>query len=86
MSRLARLTPSRRSVHYLGRSYTTKPHAQEFKVVLENETLYIDQSLAEALGWKPAEGEKPVSLTLHGSSPKFFAIAETGTDSGTSRT
>jgi len=56
---------------------------REFKVVLDNETLYIEQTLAEALGWKPGEESKdgPVSLTLSGWSPHYFAIAKTGTNS-----
>jgi hypothetical protein len=57
---------------------------REFNVVLDtqSQTLYIDQPLAEALGWKPEEGHKPVQLTLSGHSPGFFAIAPSGTDSG----
>lgn len=56
---------------------------REFKVILDNETLYIDKSLAEALGWKPEIGPEGVPLTLNGWSPNYFAIARTGTDSGT---
>ena len=57
---------------------------KEFKVVLDNDTLYVDQELAESLGWRAetnaAEG---VPLTLHGWGPHFFAITRTGSDSGT---
>jgi hypothetical protein len=60
-----------------------RPSRQEFKVVLDNGTLYIDQPLAEALGWKPdVEPAKGVSLTLSGWAPHYFAIAQTGTDCG----
>ena len=52
-------------------------------MVLDNDTLYVDQELAESLGWRAetnaAEG---VPLTLHGWGPHFFAIARTGSDSG----
>ncbi|GLB43397.1 hypothetical protein LshimejAT787_1302980 [Lyophyllum shimeji] len=55
---------------------------KEYKAVLENDTLYIDQDLAEALGWhngtSPAEG---VPLTLHGWAPHYFAITRTGSES-----
>ncbi|KZT12273.1 uncharacterized protein LAESUDRAFT_691535 [Laetiporus sulphureus 93-53] len=54
---------------------------REFKVVLDNETLYVEQPLAEALGWKPEEGHKSVPLTFSGWSPHYFAIARTTTDS-----
>lgn len=56
---------------------------REFKVLLDNETLYVEQELAEALGWKPdVKSEQGVSLTLSGWAPNYFAIARTGTDSG----
>ena len=57
---------------------------REFKVVLDGETLYVEQPLAEALGWNPdTPAEKGVSLTLSGWAPNYFAIARTGADSGT---
>ena len=57
---------------------------REFKVILDNDTLYVDQSLAEALGWTPqVEASKGVSLTLSGWAPNYFAIAQTGSDAGT---
>ena len=56
-------------------------NAREFKVVLDNGTLYVDQALAEALGWTPTQTEG-VPLTLSGWEPHYFAIARTGTDSG----
>ncbi|KAI0357839.1 hypothetical protein OH77DRAFT_1421960 [Trametes cingulata] len=61
--------------------------AKEFKVVLDNETLYIDQELAEALGWTPQSTQSDsgtpgtVALTLSGCAPHYFAIARTGSDS-----
>ncbi|KIY44298.1 hypothetical protein FISHEDRAFT_78202 [Fistulina hepatica ATCC 64428] len=55
--------------------------AKEFKVIVDNETLYIDQSLAEALGWKEEVGIGGVPLTLSGWSPYYFAIARTGSES-----
>jgi hypothetical protein len=58
---------------------------REFKVVLDNNTLYVDQTIAEALGWKPdTESKDGVPLTLTGWSPHYFTIARTGTDSGIS--
>ncbi|KAI0364527.1 hypothetical protein BV20DRAFT_956031 [Pilatotrama ljubarskyi] len=67
---------------------STGATAKEFKVVLEdNDTLYIDQELAEALGWTPqvahSDSGTPgtVSLTLSGWAPHYFAIARTGSDS-----
>ncbi|RDX49905.1 hypothetical protein OH76DRAFT_1381557 [Lentinus brumalis] len=53
---------------------------KEFKVVLDNDTLYIDQGLAEALGWDRVKQDS-VPLTLHGWGPTYFAIARTGSDS-----
>lgn len=40
---------SARTQSILGPSAT----AREFKVVLDNDTLYVDQAVAEALGWDP---------------------------------
>ena len=52
-------------------------------MVLDNETLYIEQPLAEALGWKPdVDPTKGVPLTLSGWAPNYFAIAKTDSDSG----
>ncbi|KAI5122740.1 hypothetical protein M0805_009825 [Coniferiporia weirii] len=54
----------------------------EHRVVLDNQTLYIDQTLAEALGWKPEQGsDAGVQLSLSGWGPTYFAIAPTGSDS-----
>ncbi|KAJ3544116.1 hypothetical protein NM688_g5776 [Phlebia brevispora] len=53
---------------------------REFKVVLDNETLYVDEALAKALGWTP-EKTNGVPLTLSGWAPHYFAIAPTGSDS-----
>ncbi|KAL6301118.1 hypothetical protein BKA93DRAFT_739271 [Sparassis latifolia] len=54
---------------------------KEFKVLLDNQTLYVDQELAEALGWKANGGPEGLSLTLNGWAPHYFTIAPTGTDS-----
>ncbi|KAH7921133.1 hypothetical protein BV22DRAFT_1019965 [Leucogyrophana mollusca] len=54
----------------------------EHKVILDHQTLYIDRTLAEALGWKPEKGsDAGVQLSLSGWSPTYFAIAPTGSDS-----
>ncbi len=58
--------------------------AKQFKVVLDNDTVYVDQELAEALGWAPTQTQG-VSLTLSGWAPNYFAIARTGSDSGVYR-
>ena len=49
--------------------------------MLDNETLYIDQELAEALGWDATKRDS-VPLTLSGWAPRYFAIARTGSDAG----
>lgn len=43
-------------------------------------TVYIDQKLAEALGWNPDKGRECVPLTLSGWAPHYFAITAEGTD------
>ncbi|EJD45760.1 hypothetical protein AURDEDRAFT_165210 [Auricularia subglabra TFB-10046 SS5] len=43
-------------------------------------TVYIDQKLAEALGWDPEKGRECVQLTLSGWAPNYFAITAEGTD------
>ncbi|KAI0662953.1 hypothetical protein C8Q70DRAFT_1050657 [Cubamyces menziesii] len=60
---------------------SASPTAREFKVVLDNGTVYVDQALAEALGWTPDQPTEGVPLTLSGWEPHYFAIARTGTDS-----
>ena len=69
---------------YTRRSDPGPSRRQEFKVVLDNDTLYVPQEVAEALGWKPQEVAKPVQLTLSGWAPNYFAVARTGSDSGAS--
>ncbi|OCH84001.1 hypothetical protein OBBRIDRAFT_742357 [Obba rivulosa] len=59
---------------------SSSPSAKEFKVVLDGDTLYVNQALAEALGWSPAQ-TKGVSLTLSGWAPQYFAITRSGSDS-----
>lgn len=62
----------------LSSSSTTR----EFKVVLDNDTLYIDRELAEALGWAAGRSQtQGVPLTLSGWAPNYFVIARTGSDS-----
>ncbi|TFK17860.1 hypothetical protein FA15DRAFT_555593, partial [Coprinopsis marcescibilis] len=56
------------------------PGQKEFKVVLDGETLYIHQELAQALGWTEEALTKGVSLRLSGWSPHYFAITRKGTD------
>ena len=65
------------------RSSSTTPSRREFKVVLDNDTLYVEQPLAEALGWTPdMSTENGVPLTLRGWAPHYFAIARAGSDAG----
>ncbi|KAJ6504227.1 hypothetical protein C8R47DRAFT_1067171 [Mycena vitilis] len=80
-SRLApRQSLGRRAFHVSRPAYHPSPR-QEFKVVLDNNTLYVEQPVAEALGWDPAAGATPVQLTLSGWAPNYFAIAPSGSDS-----
>lgn len=55
------------------------PSPKEFRVLLDNETLYVDKDLAMALGWKP-DGPG-ASLTLNGVGQSYFTITPTGSDS-----
>jgi hypothetical protein len=58
----------------------------EHRVILDNQTLYVDQSLAEALGWKPEQGsDAGIELSLSGWGPTYFTIAPTGSQSGESQ-
>ncbi|CDO77680.1 hypothetical protein BN946_scf184969.g31 [Trametes cinnabarina] len=80
LSRILSITP-RRIVGIRSQSILSpNSNAREFKVVLDNGTVYVNQALAEALGWTPTQTEG-VSLTLSGWEPHYFAIACTGTDS-----
>ncbi|KAI0668856.1 hypothetical protein C8Q78DRAFT_1043332 [Trametes maxima] len=80
LSRIFLFTP-RRIVGARSQSVlSTTTTAREFKVVLDNGTVYVDQALAEALGWTPQQAQG-VSLTLSGWQPHYFAITRTGTDS-----
>lgn len=77
-SALRPLLAGRRPVSTSGR-----PLRQEFKVILDNDTLYIEQPLAEALGWKPdVDPAKGVPLTLSGWAPNYFVVARAGSDNG----
>jgi hypothetical protein len=65
---------------------TTLQSPSEHRVILDNQTLYVDQSLAEALGWKPEEGsDAGIELSLSGWGPTYFTIAPTGSESGESQ-
>ena len=55
---------------------------QKFTVTLDNEILYIDKELAQALGWKPNQDLDGVPLSLHGWEPGYFTITPKGSDSG----
>ncbi|KAF8894318.1 hypothetical protein CPB84DRAFT_1782777 [Gymnopilus junonius] len=57
------------------------PRPKEYKVLLDHQTLYISQELAEALGWQRTRSTEPVELTLSGWEPAYFVITPTGTDS-----
>jgi len=58
----------------------------EHRVILDNQTLYVDQSLAEALGWKPEEGsDAGIESSLSGWGPTYFTIAPTGSENGESQ-
>jgi len=54
----------------------------QHKVTLSGETLYIEQDLAEALGWTPEHTTDGVSLRLSGWGPNYFVITQKGTDAG----
>ncbi|TFK18164.1 hypothetical protein FA15DRAFT_603793 [Coprinopsis marcescibilis] len=66
------------------RNYHQAPGPKEFKVILDGETLYIHQELAQVLGWTKETPTKGVSLQLSGWSPHYFAITHKGTDTGKS--
>ncbi|KAH6913305.1 hypothetical protein BKA70DRAFT_1397346 [Coprinopsis sp. MPI-PUGE-AT-0042] len=53
---------------------------RQFKVTLDGETLYIEQPLAEALGWREGAPTEGIPLRLSGWSPHYFAITRKGTD------
>ena len=56
--------------------------ARQFKVTLDGETLYIEQDLAQALGWREGAPTEGIPLRLSGWSPHYFAITQKGTDAG----
>jgi hypothetical protein len=58
----------------------------EHRVIVDNQALYIDQSVAEALGWKPEQGsDAGIELSLSGWGPTYFTIAPTRSESGASQ-
>ncbi|KAI9058158.1 hypothetical protein FKP32DRAFT_1761665 [Trametes sanguinea] len=65
----------------LARHASSSAGVREFKVVLDNETLYVPQELAEALGWDATKQDGSVPLTLRGWSPRYFPITRKGSDS-----
>lgn len=83
------MTSSRSAVNLLiSRKFSSRTQAhsaREFKVLLDNQTLYVGQELAEAMGWSDKIGVDGVKLSLHGLSPTFFSITPTGSDSGECR-
>jgi len=56
--------------------------ATEYTVTLDNQTLYIPQEVAEALGWKKEQGHHVTKLSLCGVQPEYFTITLTGSESG----
>lgn len=77
------LTRAPVSIRRRNLNYTTSTRqSRHHTVVLDNQTLYIPQELAETLGWKADQGVDGLSLSLHGQSPNFFTITPKGTDSG----
>lgn len=51
-------------------------------MLLDGQTLYINEDVARALGWTPETGSAGVQLTLRGWSPTFFAVTKTGSEEG----
>ena len=85
-SRVVRAIPSaigRRSLSSPSPSASELHAPREFKVVLDNETLYIGEPLAHALGWTPEKSAEGLKLRLSGWSPHYFTVTRAGTDSGT---
>lgn len=66
------------------KSTSIHPSPTEHKVVHDGRTLYIEQDLAEALGWTPEQGPEGLRLTLHGWAPSYFSVTPQGSDSGES--
>lgn len=81
----SRLGTSLSSYAYARRMISSS--TREFKVILDNETLYVPQPVAEALGWNPVSDAQTgsVPLILHGWNPQYFSITQAGTESGESR-
>lgn len=77
----ARLAQRRMGAFRAQSTLSRSTTAKEFKVVLDNGTLYVDQAVAEALGWTADKGSG-TSLTLSGWAPHYFAITQSGTDNG----
>jgi hypothetical protein len=67
-------------------SSSTLHSPSEHRVILDNKTLYVDKSLAEALGWKSEHGsDAGIELSLSGWGPTYFVIAPAGSESGESQ-
>lgn len=64
-------------------TYSTS--VKHFRVTLDHNTLYIEQPLAEALGWKPDAATQGIPLNLTGWAPHYFVIAPSGSEAGALR-
>ncbi|TDL30217.1 hypothetical protein BD410DRAFT_56312 [Rickenella mellea] len=77
-----RRRPSERNFLRFFASSTSTRSTSKHTVVLDNQTLYIDESLAKALGWNPQHGsDVGVPLSLSGWGPSYFTITPKGSDS-----
>ncbi|CCM04746.1 uncharacterized protein FIBRA_06936 [Fibroporia radiculosa] len=74
-----RTIPPARTVSNTANAFLPEP--KEFKVLLDNQTLYITEDLATALGWTPAGSAASTQLSLSGWAPHYFAITPAGTAS-----
>ncbi|KAG8765437.1 hypothetical protein FRC20_007107 [Serendipita sp. 405] len=50
--------------------------------MLDKDTLYIDENIAQGLGWEPGRGLDGVQLPLHGWEKGYSVITRKGTDAG----
>lgn len=56
--------------------------AKHLKATLDGSTLYVDEDVAEALGWTQGTSADGVTLRLSGWKPHYFAITQKGTEAG----
>jgi hypothetical protein len=66
----------------LRRAYHDRAGPRQYKVTLDGDAVYIEQELAEALGWREGALTEGIPLRLSGWSPHYFAITQKGTDAG----